>query len=271
MSGKYDKIIKEGLKASIAGLLRRVIGLEYEKLETFIPKLQYTLEREADFFARITDKTGRSFIVHLEFQSANESGMAWRMYQYRGLISQKYALPVRQYVIFLGSEPSEMSTTIEEEDLSFCFRLIELRQIPYQVFLQSGHLSEAVLAILGNLQNQPTEQAVEDIVKSVVQLKPEGLEREQAIRQLEALAQLRGLQSIVSEKITKMALDFFDIKKDPRYQEGKLEGEQKGELKAKAAAVQRALAKGKLTAEEIAELMDVSVEFVEEVRRKMRP
>ena len=305
MAGHYDKILKEGLKGSIAGLLRRVIGLDYAELVAFVPKLQYTLEREADFFAVVTDKNDRKFVVHLEFQSADEAGMVWRMFQYRGLISQKYALPVKQYVIYLGAGPTQMPAIIEEEDLSFRFNLIEIRQIPYRVFLQSDQTSEMILAILGNLQGKSVEQAVADIVQNVVQLKPQGLEREQAIRQLEVLAQLRGLQNIVAEKISTMALDFFDIKKDPRYlegrtegklegrpegklegrtegklegrtegklegrTEGKLEGRTEGELAAKTEAIQRALAKGKLTVDDIADIQNVSVQFVEDIRRKL--
>ncbi|MBC7922946.1 MAG: hypothetical protein H7Z75_17860 [Ferruginibacter sp.] len=224
-------------------------------------------------------------MVHVEFQSADEMGMAWRMFQYRGLISQKYGLPVKQYVIYLGAGATQMRAVIDEEDLSFRFNLIEIRQIPYPVFLQSDQASEMILAILGNLQSKPVEEAVADIVQNVVQLKPPGLEREQAIRQLEVLAQLRGLQRIVAEKISTMALDFFDIKKDPRYQEGRTEGKLEGELKgrtegelkgrtegeliAKTEAVGRALAKGKLTVDEIADMLNVSVPFVEDIRRRM--
>ncbi len=55
---------------------------------------------------KVTDEDGQTFILHIEFQVANEQKMVHRMIDYYNMLYWQYNIPVRQYVIYIGSEDS---------------------------------------------------------------------------------------------------------------------------------------------------------------------
>lgn len=91
---KYDKIIKENLKSLIPALLNKVLGLKVLRIEDLpAVKMQTTLEREPDFLQLVYDEVfpeGR--IIHLEFESSNETNMERRMLAYLGMLYRKHGL-----------------------------------------------------------------------------------------------------------------------------------------------------------------------------------
>ncbi|WKN42228.1 hypothetical protein [Tunicatimonas pelagia] len=79
MANDYNKIIKENIEAVILPLTHRLFQLEIKLMEEVPDELQVTLERKPDFLKHITTKDDRNFILHIEFQSANDSDMVYRM------------------------------------------------------------------------------------------------------------------------------------------------------------------------------------------------
>lgn len=97
-SSQYDKILKENLDATIPGLIENILHIQAVVSEELPDDLQHTKERKPDALKRITDQAGHTFILHIEFQVANDPKMVHRMHTYCAMLLEKYELPVRQYV-----------------------------------------------------------------------------------------------------------------------------------------------------------------------------
>ncbi|MDZ7900255.1 MAG: hypothetical protein U5N85_19805 [Arcicella sp.] len=143
--------------------------------EEIVLKLQRTKEREADFLKIITTDKGEKFILHIEYQVANDSDMVHRMIDYWNLLVRKYSLQVEQYVIFLGNEKLIMRAKIDESNMKFHYRLINFKELDSQLFLQSTVAEEMILAILGDYGNDTAAKVVYEVVKRIEQSEPQTL------------------------------------------------------------------------------------------------
>ncbi len=94
MSGEYDKIIKETISDISDVLISKVLGINVVESTPLETKLQITDEREADFILNVTTVEGENFVLHIEFQSTNDAGMAYRMMRYWLYITQIHKLPI---------------------------------------------------------------------------------------------------------------------------------------------------------------------------------
>ena len=122
---------------------------------------------------------------------------------------------------------------------------------------------------------KPAEEIAKLILQSINRLEIRNEIKLKAVKQLEVLSGLRNLQTIIVELIPKiMALD-YDIRKDLRYQQGLEQGEKIGEkigekkcLKEKQDKVIIALIKkGKLSRIEIAEVTEVTLDYVNDLAK----
>lgn len=73
-SSQYDKILKENLEATIPGLVENILHIQVVLSEELPDDLQHTKERKPDALKRITDQSGQTFILHLEFQPGRRFG-----------------------------------------------------------------------------------------------------------------------------------------------------------------------------------------------------
>lgn len=136
-SSQYDKIIKENMNEAMPDILTGVLGIQAERAEDLAERIQHTKERIPDQLKKITDDSGETFVLHIEWQLKNDAEMIDRMLEYRAMLRRKYRINIRQYVLFMGKTTSRMINRIEERDLKFRFHLIVLYQIDYKVFLTS--------------------------------------------------------------------------------------------------------------------------------------
>ena len=227
MSNEYDKIIKENLQSLIEPLIRKVLALEVTRVEALTTKLQYTLEREADFLQKITTVDGRVFALHIEFQTANDRLMPERMLQYCGLIYRVYHLPVLQYVFYVGKGKLTMVDVLPMPHFEYRYELIDLRSFSYRTFLESTNPNEVVLAILCDFERDDQTLAVSEILRKLKELNFSGLQLQQHIRQLEVLAKIKDLQTVVLEEERKMAFE-YDMETDIRFMQGRETGRKTG-------------------------------------------
>jgi len=71
------------------------------------------------------------------------------MLEYRLLIKNKYPdRKVQQMVLYIGDEPCRISASLEEEDLIYRYRVIDIREIPCDVLLESERAEDLVIAFL---------------------------------------------------------------------------------------------------------------------------
>lgn len=120
MAQSYDKIFREKIEELVVPLATKLLNLLIPALEEIPNDLQVTVERKPDFLKKVIHPDpGQNYILHFEFQTADDSGMAERMLEYFAMLYRKYHLPVKQYVFYIGRGNSRMQTRIAEENLSF--------------------------------------------------------------------------------------------------------------------------------------------------------
>ncbi len=260
-SNWYDKIFKENLEAVTMALVEKVLHIQVaqaEKLQVDLPK---TLERKPDQLLQITDTAGKTFILHLEFQVVDEPDMVYRMLEYRALLSRKYKLAVRQYLLFLSDQQPQMATMLQEIHLSFVFELVWLAQVDYTLFLTSSKPDEVVFAVLGNFGMDNPQQAAIRIVERLSQTSGTPLAFEKYLEQLRILANLRKLKPFI-EQIMESITKYIKPEDDFLYKKGKLEG--------KLEVIEKFLKEGVLTIKQIASYFDVSEDLVHSVQESLQ-
>jgi hypothetical protein len=78
-ANQYDKIFRENMEAALPGIIEHLLGLDIVHSEEIPDDIQHTKERKPDLLKKVTDSSGKVFILHLEYQVANENEMVYRM------------------------------------------------------------------------------------------------------------------------------------------------------------------------------------------------
>ncbi|MCS7213704.1 MAG: hypothetical protein NZ927_05740 [Candidatus Calescibacterium sp.] len=187
----------------------------------------------ADFLAIVKLKDGTEFILHIEFQTKNDPDMPKRMLGYFYVIVSRYDLPLRQIVIYLGREELRMKNKIEmkNEDTSifYEYRIIDLKNVEADKFLESDAPDVYLLGVLGKTQN------ISEIIKKIITRLRESFEKREIsnhnlleyINRLGVFAELRDIREDLRREVEKALID-IDITKTWLYQEGKQEGLEEG-------------------------------------------
>jgi len=265
---QYDKILKENLEAIIPGLMENVLGIRVVASEELPDDIQHTKERKPDALKKITDTQGNTYVLQIEFQVADEPEMVYRMAEYYIMLERKYKLPVRQYVVFLGSAIPQMPTRLESANLTFDFPLIRFAALDYRLFLRSNRPEEVLLSILANFDANHVDVTLKQIIQRIEETSSGDFSFKKHFNQLRVLAQLRNL-GIKLKIAMDSIMPFISPEKDVLYLIGEERGEEKGERKANERFVRSLLTKMNLTVEQAADVAGVSVAFVEQVRQKM--
>jgi hypothetical protein len=276
MSGKYDKILRENIEPIIPFIIQKILGIDYEESRVIKDKLQVTVERETDYLCLIL-QSPQSYIMHLEFQSGGDVKMAARMLLYKAILYEKYELPVRQFVIYLGSSKKpRLPTSLVLDNLSFSYQVIRIKEIPIETFLTSDIPEGVIMAILGEFSSFSAKQIIQKILLRLQELAKEENRFQKYTAQLRILSQLRNLQAETLNQIHNMALK-IDIRKDPLYEKGKMEGKAEGNAEGIAVGIAKKsrqivvnlLRDTTFSDEKIAILAEVPIEFVRKIRKEM--
>jgi hypothetical protein len=256
---QYDKILKENIEAVIPSLMEKVLGLS--SVETIIikEKIQHTKEREADALRIITDNQDNKFILHLEFQVSDEA-MINRMGEYYFMLKRDYNLPIKQFVIFLGSEPPKMKSSMNEDGNYFEFQLISISQQDYHKFLKSNRPEEIIFGILSNFGQEDQEKAILEILTKIEETSTDTTAFKRYFQQLRILAQLRNLAPLI-DKVMDSIANIVKNENDILYIIGKKETEVKW--------ITNLLKDSDLSVKKIASLAGVSVSVVETIKQKL--
>lgn len=265
----YDKVFKENMELALPGIIEHLLKLHIVQSEEIPDDLQHTKERKPDVLKKVTDATNQTYILHIEWQLKNERDMVYRMVEYRAMLQRKYRLPVKQFVLFVGKGRVTMATTINDEDFKFRYTVISLADIDYRLFLRSNRPEEKILAILANFGNDSAEEALGTILWQVKAVAKGGFAESRYFNQLRILVQLRNLQ-LKFDKAMISLTSFYKEEKDPYYMKGERKGIEKGEVKKSIGVVENLIIKLGLTDEQTAEIADVSVAFVREIRLALK-
>ncbi len=275
-SQQYDKIFKENMEELIIPFAEKLLNISPENLREITENLQTTVERKPDFLKRVvSDSTSKDkkykkkdYILHIEFQTADEPKMAFRMNEYYAILLRKHGLDVHQIVFFIGEGKAKMKRDIQRKNLSFSFEVINIQDFSYRLFIDSDKPEEIILAILVDFENESDETVIEIILRKIKSLQIDNSIQKKTVIQLEVLSNLRELQTKIIDQLHIMALT-YDIEKDLRYQQGEAKGEAKGEIKRATETILEML-KDNFPVEKIAKYAKVSKEYVEEIAKELR-
>jgi hypothetical protein len=220
---RYDVTLKLLLQGSARLTMIELTGGAVEKwLNVELPKVQ---NPRADLLGEAADGS----LVHVELQSGNEATMALRMAEYCLGVLRLFGKFPRQVVLYVGEAPLGMDSELRGPDVSFRYRMIDIRELDGDRLLESEETGDNVIAILARLRDH--KEAVRKIVGKIAGLA--AAEREAAFSQLLILAGLRRLEETVAREIRKMPV-YIDLLENkvlgPAFQRGLERGKLEGEL-----------------------------------------
>ena len=180
---QYDKIFRENLEAALPGLIKNLLGIHAVHTEELPDDIQHTKERKPDVLKKVTDKTGETFVLHIEFQVKDELEMVYRMAEYYIMLLRQYQLRVQQYVIYIGGGSPTMTDHIRSVPMNFKYRLIAISAVDYQILLRSDNPEEKMLAILADFGRGDPVRVIKKIVNQVVAISKGDFSKQRRIRQ----------------------------------------------------------------------------------------
>ncbi len=257
--GKIDITLRDIIQEIPSKFVQLLSGKNAKKLlDTSLPQVK---ERRADFLVELEDGS----IFHLELQTQNDKNMPFRMLEYFVLISSKYPnRKIKQMVLYVGEKPLNMKNSIEIENLTFNYELKDIREISCEELFKSNSITDKILAVLCDIREP--EKYFRELLTELYKL-PER-ERRDYLKKLLNLLTIRS--KLVEEfklEVKKMPITFDreTIENHPFFKDGLKEGLEKGKLEAKREDVIKLHRKLNMSAKEIAEVLDLPLEFVKNI------
>ena len=217
-----------------------------------------TKERVADLVLELEDGS----IFHLELQTQNDKNMPFRMLEYYLLLKQRYPnKPIKQMVLYVGDGKPNMPNFLETDKLKFNYELKDIKEIECKELLESDNLEDKILAVLCKVKD--FEKYIFSLIDELLKL-PEK-QRADYIRKLLIALNYRPklkekLTLIMEERDMPLTITEEMIRNDPFFKKGKEE--------TKKEDVLNLYKKLNLSPEQIADILNVPVDFVEKVIRE---
>lgn len=214
-------------------LINKLFGLtiEYNQLKDIDNDIQKTIERRPDVLKLVDFKNKKeNYLLHIEFQTKNETDMNVRMLEYYAMLFHKYNVSIKQYVVYIGEAKLNMADFVKYDKINFSFDIINLSETDYQDFLTSDVPEFVLLGILANFGKDNPKQAISNLLQKIITITntqpryKDTLEQEKFIQQIEIISKLRNFQNLIVQKLKDMAL-ILDITTDLRYIEGQAQKE----------------------------------------------
>jgi hypothetical protein len=220
MASEYDDIIKENLQMVLPVAFSIILGI-HDEMTPLPIEISKTISRKPDLLFEV--KSERPYLLQVEFQSKNDKKMHSRMLLYTALLFDKFQMPIKQVVIYLGKDDITMKSEIQMLDYSFKYDLVNLFSYKYQDFLKNDQPEAIIFAILGNLGNSEPKEVIKKILNKLKKKLSSEIELKKYALQLQTLSKLRNFNIIILNYILDMPL-ILKKENDPIYKMGKKEG-----------------------------------------------
>ena len=275
----YDKMIKENLEKSIKTIVQDIGGIHFVKSQPLPTKMQHTKERDPDELSLIWLPDGSQNILHAEAHLKDEDAVNLRMCDYHIMLkrSKHKKIPIIHIVLYIGNtDPKYIKGFWQSECMTFYYKVIVLKDIPYEVFLKATNPETVVFSILADFHDEDPEIVGKKISDRLKNLAETDSAREKYYTQLRVLSNIRKLQPII-DKVMANIFKLIDISDDPLYvkgikegkTEGKLEGILEGKFKGKLEGVESLILNTDFEDAYIAFLMAVPVDLVQQTRQRL--
>jgi hypothetical protein len=111
--------------------MRELTGGGIEKwLDIELPKVR-------NLRMALLGETGEGSLIHIELQSGNDAAMPLRMAEYCLGVYRLFDKMPRQVLLYVGEAPLRMESEIRGPDLSFRYRMIDIRELDGDRLLES--------------------------------------------------------------------------------------------------------------------------------------
>ena len=258
MSSK-DLISKQLLRQLIVDFGNQLFGLNIIEAELLSSEQARVEERRADLVARVKNREGKSYILHVELQNDNQKHMPLRMMRYyTDLALEHEGEEIEQHLLYIGKAPLTMPDHVQARKWRYCYNIMDMRRLDSEHFLRSGNPDALVLAILCDIGGEP-EPVVTHIVEELRRLHGDQLDSlRNSLLKLENLARNRNLQNLVKEKSAMIV----NIEELATYQEGLEQGQEQ----ERQEIVLRLLEK--FLPEQVAEFSGVPIEKIKAIQEE---
>jgi len=125
-----DIISRDTLKRLTTDLERHLLGIDGEAIKLLETQHQRVKDRRADLVARMRATDGEEFLLHIEIAN-NTRDMPLRMLRYYTDIRfAGHPGPIRQFLIYIGSDRLTMPAGLEEPGLlDYRYGLVDMHQV----------------------------------------------------------------------------------------------------------------------------------------------
>ncbi len=200
-------------------------------IKELLPTNFPSTELRVDFLARLEDDS----ILHIEFQSFNDTNMPFRMLRYYLAILERYpSSPIKQLLVYVGNRKLRMKSRLKLRNLTFSYEILDIRQIDCRVLLESPDPMDRLLACLCKVEDEV--YLIEKLIKTMESMNEE--ERKDYLLKALTLTELRpNLRIKLTEEVKPMPivvrpedirLPKRKLRKDILYRLGLEEGKQIG-------------------------------------------
>ena len=159
----------------------------------------------------------------------------------------------------MGCLPFRMKTEFAHPDYTYRYRVWDISQVPYQSFITSDIPEEIMLAICADYGGEPPNKVIRQILR---RLKAVSREERLLLRYVNQLTILSNIRNLEEETITETQSIMTG-----RIEDFKLY--QMGQEKEKKENVTAFLRSGLLTPEQIAQTLEVSLDYVRQLQREL--
>ena len=178
-------------------------------------------------------------------------------------------MPIEQYVVYIGNEkPKNITGYFKTTKMTHEYTVIDFSDIPYKVFLESNIPEVIVFSILGNLTGSTPKNVAIEAVQRINALESGELKKKKYFKQLRIVANIRNLAPLI-DKVMENITQYFVPERDPWFNKGFQQGEEKKEVALKREFTALSLISPDHSVEKIARLLEVSVEYVEGIKNEV--
>jgi hypothetical protein len=224
-----DVISRDTLKRLTTDLAKHLLGIDGEAVELLETQSQRVEDRRADLVAQMRSSSGSEFLLHAEIANNNKADMALRMLRYYTDIRLAgHAGPIRQFLIYIGTDPLNMPGGIQEPQLlDYRYGLVDMHRVNCAGLLVQDNPDALVLAVLCDFGGREPQEVVSYIVRRLSELSGSDEPRfREYMTMLEILSENRNLRPQVEE--AERMLTQIDIERMPSYVIGMERGEIRG-------------------------------------------
>jgi len=204
----FDRIFRENAVQVFLPLIEMQLGFSVKSYKDLPAELPKTSDRDVDALYEIIHEDGRKELLHIEFQSKNDPSMLERTAEYHGMIYRKYKLPIRHVVIFLGKGKASMKTQLPENEIFRGFDLINLHELDAEKLLRSQVPEVILLALLADFGKEQAEAVLRMLIQKLKTHSKSNNDLKKYLNQLQLLSKLRKLETVADEIIKDMPINY---------------------------------------------------------------